>query len=299
MSNTLRAYLLLTFTALLWSGNFIVARAAHDDIGPLTLSAARWVLVCLMLLPWTIYQLRRHPLSKAQLWRVFIMALLGVTGYNTFVYIGLQYTSAPNGVLFNSTIPFWVLFAQWAILKRPLSGKDVVGLVLSLIGVAILVSQGQLSQLTDLTFSPGDIWIVMAAIGWGFYTALLPHWKPPQLDILSFLGVLSLMGVGFILVARWVDPFQEPALTYSISMWSAMTYVSICATILAWFCYIQGVHLIGAEIGGQSIHLMPVFVAILAYFFLGETLQVYHYVGAGFIVAGLIASNRLTIFQRS
>lgn len=294
-----RALLLLIITALLWSGNFVVARATNAAIGPLTLSLSRWFIVTILLLPWVIIRLRQKPLHASQYLRVFIMAVLGVSCYNTFVYIGLQYTSASNGVLFNSTIPFWVLIVQWICFKRPFAWQDMFGLLLSLFGVIILVSHGQWARLMSLEFSHGDIWIIIAAICWGGYTALLPHWRPSQLDVMSYLGLLALMGVGFIFIARVINPFEEPMIQFTTENIASVLYVSIFATIIAWMCFMQGVQIIGAQIGGQSIHLMPVFVAILAFTFLGESLEWYHYLGAGFIFLGLMASNRLTIIKRA
>ena len=288
----MRAAIFLVLTSLLWSGNFVISRATNADIGPLTLSTARWCVVALLLLPWTIHRLRLAKLTLLQYLKISLMAVLAVSCYNTFVYIGLQYTTAPNGVLFNSTIPFWVLLVGAIFLNKKLSRNDIIGMLLSLLGVIILVTHGHWKNILALEFSKGDLWIITAACCWGIYTAMLPLWRPPQLDVLSYLGILACIGVIFIAMLRWFNPYQEASLVWSLQNILVILYVSIFASIVAWVMFIQGVKAVGPEIGGQTIHLMPVFVAVLAYIFLDEKLYSYHYIGAAFIFLGLICTNR-------
>jgi drug/metabolite transporter (DMT)-like permease len=287
----MRAALFLVLTSLLWSGNFVISRATNADIGPLTLSTARWCVVAALLLPWTIYKLKLAKLTLLQYLKIALMAILAVSCYNTFVYIGLQYTTAPNGVLFNSTIPFWVLLVGATFLGKKLSKNDIIGMLLSLLGVVILVTHGHWKNILALDFSKGDLWIIAAASCWGTYTAMLPRWRPAELDVLSYLGILASIGVLFIAILRWFNPYQEPALVWSMQNILVILYVSIFASIVAWVMFIQGVKAVGPEIGGQTIHLMPVFVAVLAYIFLDEKLYRYHYIGATFILLGLICTN--------
>ena len=292
-----RAYLFLIATTLLWSGNFVVGRATHTSIGPLTLSTGRWLLVVILLSPWIYTALFKKKLTAQQWLRMSIMAVIGVSCYNTLIYIGLLYTPAPNGVLYNSTIPFFIIAINWFIFKKSIKAGEFTGILLSLIGVSVLISQGNLQAITGLEFSQGDVWILTAAMLWGFYTCLLPHWRPEHLSGIEFLSVLSLIGCLPILMARLLNPFDEAALEFTPQTIIAINYVAIAASILAWLFYNEAVKLIGPEKAGQSIHLMPVFVAILAYGFLNETLHQYHFIGAGFILLGLIVANKLSLFK--
>ncbi len=292
-----RAYFYLILTNLLWSGNFIVGRATHASIGPLTLSTGRWSLVALLLTPWLFKVISERKLNGHEWFRLSVMAIIAVGIYNTFIYIGLQYTAAPNGVLYNSTIPFYIILLNWLIFSQKLGIREFFGILLSALGVIFLVSKGQTSTLLNLEFSQGDIWIIIATFCWGLYTAFLPHWRPQQLSGLEFLSVLAMIGIIPLIFARLINPFSEPAFDWTSLNIIAVIYVAVAASILAWFCFNEGVKLIGPEKAGQSIHLMPVFVSIMAYFFLGEKLYGYHLIGAGLILAGLLVANKLSLFK--
>ena len=292
-----RAYLYLLLTNLFWSGNFIIGRATHTSNGPLTLSTGRWLLVAILLSPWLIKVITAKKLDRGEWISLSFMAVIAVGIYNTFIYIGLQYTAAPNGVLYNSTIPFYIILLNWLLFNQKLGLREFIGIVLSALGVVFLVSKGRAETLLNLEFSQGDIWIIIATICWGLYTALLPRWRPQQLSGLEFLSVLAAIGVIPLTFARAINPFTEPAFDWASQTIIAVIYVAVAASILAWFCFNEGVKLIGSEKAGQSIHLMPVFVSIMAYFFLDEKLYSYHLIGAGLILAGLLVANKLSLFN--
>ena len=292
-----RAYLYLIAAPLLWSGNFVIGRATHASIGPLTLASGRWLVVLILLSPWVFKALRRKHLTALQWSKLCLLAFVGVSLYNTLIYIGLQYTAAPNGVIFNSTIPFYIIAINWVVFRQSLNLRELCGIVLSIIGVFILISKGELNTLLNLDFSKGDLWIITAALCWGLYTALLPRWRPKAFSALEFLSLLSLLGVIPIILVRIVNPFDEAAFQWTTQNIIAVIYTAIAASILAWFCFNEAVKLISSEIAGQSIHLMPVFVAIGAFIFLNETLFTYHLIGAAFIFLGLIIANKLVLFR--
>jgi len=293
-----RAYIYLLLTNLFWSGNFIVGRATHASIGPLTLSCGRWLLVALLLSPWLFKVISQGKLNSTQWLKVAFMAVIATGIYNTFIYIGLQYTAAPNGVLYNSTIPFYIILINWLIFSQKFGSREFFGILLSAIGVVFLISKGHLSTLLSLEFSQGDVWIIIATFMWGLYTALLPHWRPKQLSGLEFLSVLAGIGIIPLIIARTINPFNESAFSWTGENTIAVIYVAVAASIAAWYCFNEGVKLIGPEKAGQSIHLMPMFVAIMAYFFLKETLHSYHLIGAGLIFSGLLVANKLSLFKR-
>ena len=292
-----RAYLYLLLTNLFWSGNFIVGRATHASIGPLTLSSGRWLLVAALLSPFAFKVVSEKKLNPSEWLKLSFMAFIAVGIYNTFIYIGLQYTAAPNGVLYNSTIPFYIILINWLIFKQKLGTRELIGILLSATGVILLVSKGQVTSLFNLKFSQGDLWIITATSMWGLYTALLPHWRPKQLSGLEFLSILAAIGIIPLLLARTINPFDENAFSWTGQNVIAVIYVGVAASMLAWFCFNEGVKLIGPEKAGQSIHLMPLFVSIMAYFFLDEKLHSYHFIGAGLILAGLLTANKLALFK--
>ena len=107
-------YLLLVLTTLFWSGNFVLARLVRLDVPPIGLSFWRWALAGLLLLPFVWREMRlAWPLVRRHLGLVLLLSLLSVTQFNTFVYLGLQTTTASNGVLLQSAIPLSIILLSW------------------------------------------------------------------------------------------------------------------------------------------------------------------------------------------
>ena len=137
------AYLLIA-TAL-WAGNAIAGRLLVGSVSPITLSAARWGLAALLLLPfgWRVFK------PQSPLWqnkkRFVLLGLFGVGSYNVLLYLALQTSSAINVTLIGASMPIWMLFigAVWYQVKPSL--LQLLGAVVSLIGVAIVLTRGELS----------------------------------------------------------------------------------------------------------------------------------------------------------
>jgi len=163
-------YLLLTLASLFWAGNWVVGRAMRNDIPPVAMGFWRWVVALLILLPFAAPELKRN-------WRVvranwFTLALLGGLGamlFNTMIYVGLQYTAATNGVLFNSVTPILIILMSWLAFRERLGPWQTMGVVLSLAGVAVIVARGEPQILAALKFNRGDLWLISAMFLWAYF----------------------------------------------------------------------------------------------------------------------------------
>jgi len=150
-------YLLLTLTALFWSGNMVLGRGIRADVPPMALAFWRWAIALALVLPLALPHFKTQwPLLKAG-WRpVLILGLIGVGGYNTFAYIALQYTSATNAVLLNSFIPVATIAISWAFLGKHLRRLEGIGVIISLCGAMTIVARGDLNVLAHLNLNLGD-----------------------------------------------------------------------------------------------------------------------------------------------
>lgn len=284
-------YLLLTLTALFWSGNFIVARAVHADVPPLGLVFWRWLGALVVVLPfawgplmadWPV--IRRH-------WRIVLaLAVIGVASFNTLVYLGLQTTTALNAVLLQSAIPICIFVFAFVLFGDTVRPLQALGIALSLTGIGAILARGDLSTIRGLAFNRGDLLVFAAVVCWAIYSVLLR--KRPALHPLSFLTVtIAVSVVGLAPLYAWeisagrVTHFDRPTLL-------AVGYIAIFPSVLAYLFYNRGVDLIGANRAGTFIHLMPLFGSIMAILFLGESFQLYHAVGIALILGGLTLAAR-------
>ncbi len=280
-------YLLLILTTLFWAGNFVLARAIHLDMQPFTLAFLRWVLALLIIAPWWLPRAwRLRQVLKDNLPILFLQGFLGVACFNTLVYFGVQYTQASNAMLMQSAVPLMILLLGALMFGERASGRQWLGVILSLAGVMVLISRGQLEVLTGFAFNEGDLWIFLAMLSWSFYTISL-RWRPAGLDGLTFFGFSVLVGVLVLFpLMLWeqgghlVIPSTEPFLL-------TVLYMAIFPSILSFLFWNLGVERLGAATAGLFIHLMPMFGLLLATVFLGERLGLYHLVGILLIFTGL------------
>ncbi len=288
----LRAYGYLVVAALFWSGNVVLARAFSADLPPVALSYWRWMLawICLMPFCWRHIWTQKELIAK-NFWKLAILSLLSIGCYNLTVYTGLQTTTAMNSVLITSSSPLMILLISRVFFRSALGKYEVIGIIVSFIGASFIISQGDLAHLQNLAQHTGDLWIGLATLFWSVYSLLLPRWKPQSLNPTAFLGTIISIGVIFVGMLYWTNLFQEPEVNWDLTKASVILYVAIFPATLGYLCWNEGVRLIGPQMAGQFIHLMPVFGVLLAMIFLGESFQIYHWIGSSFIALGIILSH--------
>lgn len=282
----------LGLPTLFWAGNFIVARAARGEVPPFALAFARWGIAVLLLLPFAWAAIRRDGAwYRANWFTVFWIAVPGVTGFNTLVYLGLQYTTATNGMLLNSTIPVLILLLGALFWGRPISRWQGLGLAISTLGVACVILHGEPARLLRLEFSRGDLIIFVAMVCWAIYTLGLTL-IPPQINRIGLLTVQA--GITVVLLAPFLlwEIASGRVPSFSPGAVAAMAYVGIVPSVLATLLYMKSVTLAGPARTGQFIHLLPVYGAILSMIFLGEALQPYHAAGFALILGGIVLAGR-------
>lgn len=264
----------------------------HEVIPPVSLAFWRWTLATLIVVPFVWKRLRANwPLLRAHFGRMTVLALLGVTGFNTLVYIGLQSTTATSSVLVQSTMPVQILVLNAVLFGVAISARELFSILLSLSGVVLIISAGQPQNLLTGDWNTGDLWILAAALVWATYSVLL-RWRPAGLDAGAFLGFILLVGWVALLPLYAMETAAGATLTWNLPVVLTVLYVAIFPSALAYVFWNRGVAAIGANAAGHFIHLMPVLGTALAMLFLGEIFRWYHGVGALMVGAAIAATWR-------
>jgi drug/metabolite transporter (DMT)-like permease len=285
-------FLLLTLTTLFWAGNFVMGRAVKSSIPPISLAFWRWTLALVILIPFAIPHIRTQwPLLKQNRRLLSVYGVLGVTCFNTFVYIGLHSTTATNALLLNSVIPIMIVLLSHLLADTPVSPRQAFGIAISLTGVLTIVCRANPDVILTLQINSGDIWILLAAASWALYTFLLRQ-RPADLHPLSFLT--SVMAVGLIpLSALYVWEFsQGNCFVLNIANIASILYAAIFPSVLAFIFWNQAVREVGPNRAGIFLYLMPVFGAILSAVFLGESIRAFHLIGMALIFTGIHLTTR-------
>ncbi|UCV04925.1 DMT family transporter [Dechloromonas denitrificans] len=280
-------YLLLTLTALFWSGNMVIGRGVRADVPPMALAFWRWAIAFLLILPLALPHLKSQwPLLKKGWPPILILGLVGVGGYNTFAYIALQYTSATNAVLLNSFIPVATIAISWAFLGKHLRRLEAIGVVVSLCGVMTIVARGDFNVLTHLNLNLGDAWMLGAVLIWAIYTVGLA-WRPAGVHPMLMLAAMTLVGLAALFPAYLWEIGQGRQINVNLGSLASLAYIGIFPSFLGYIFYNRGVGEVGANKGSLFIHLMPVFGTLLSVIFLHEIPFWYHYLGIALIFAGI------------
>jgi drug/metabolite transporter (DMT)-like permease len=285
-------YLLLTLTSLFWAANWVVGRAMRNDIPPVAMGFWRWAIALLILLPFTAPELRRNWAVVRAHWRTLtLLGLLGAVIFNTLIYVGLQYTAATNGVLFNSISPILIILLSWVILRERVSGLQACGVLLSLGGVLAIVARGEFATLAAFHFNRGDMWLIAAMFLWAMYTIVLRR-RPSELSAMGFLAAMLLLSLPFLLPFYLWEYSDRGGFALTPATLAALAYYGTVPSIVAYLFWNRGVAQVGPNRAGLFVHLMPVFGALLSGIFLDEKLVAYHYTGASLIFGGIWLTTR-------
>jgi len=285
-----RPRLLLSLCALFWAGNFVLGRAMHETIPPIGLAFWRWAGACALVLPFVWRPLvREWPLLRASFGRMLLLALLGVSGFNTLVYLGLQTTTATNSVLIQSTMPVQILLLNWLLFRAPVSGRELLSILLSLAGVVLIITAGQPGRIYEGDWNRGQLWVLGAAMIWALYSVLL-RWRPADLDPRAFLGFTLLAGWLALLPVYLFEHASGQTVSWNLPTLLTLAYVAIFPSALAYIFWNRGVAMVGANAAGHFIHLMPVFGALMAVLLLGEVFGWHHAAGATLVAAAILST---------
>lgn len=287
----MKYYIFLVLAVLFWSGNFIFARMVSSSIEPMELSFFRWFFVLVLFAPYILFNSKRlYSALKKDSLILILLGALGIAGFNTFLYYGLETTSATNALLINSGTPIFIIVLSSLILRTHITLVQFFGVVLSTLGVIYLILKGNVDSLSSLEFSNGDLWVVVSSISWALYSIFL-KFKPKDISIFDFFSLTLIFGV---LILYLVFIYQGYSFDLSFvendEVVYSLAYMVIFPSILSYYFWNSATVGIGANKAGQFTHLMPIFGSVLAFFFLGERLESYHLMGMVLIAIGIYLS---------
>ncbi len=280
-------YLLMLLPMLFWAGNAIVGRASVGEIPPLALSFWRWVVALIILLPFGLPRvMAARAAIRARLGVLSVLAITSVAAYNTLLYLALQTTSAINAILVAAALPIIIVILSWLWLGEAIGAKRGVGVLVSLVGVLVVIARGDPAMLAAFRLQAGDAWMLLAVLSWAVYSVLLRR-HPTGIDPVALLTVLVALGVVFIFPFYLWELSQGQFWHPTVETVAIVAYVGIFPSVLAYYFWNEGVAALGANTAGQYTYLMPVFTAILAVIFLGESFRWFHAAGLGLIFFGI------------
>jgi drug/metabolite transporter (DMT)-like permease len=285
----------LTLSTVLWAGNAIAGRLLVGSISPITLSAVRWGLAALMLLPlgWRVFR------SGSALWqnrrRFLLLGLLGVGSYNVLLYLALQTSTAINVTLIGASMPIWMLFIGAVFYNVRPTFLQMFGAVVSLVGVVVVLTRGEPASLLSMRVVMGDLLIMLATILWAFYSWMISRpgqSTERQWPWAEFLMAQVMVGLMWTMLFDGMEIATGNAFIH-LSYWTGalIVFVAIGPSLIAYRCWGMGVNGAGPTVAAFFANLIPLFTALFSAALLGDPPQLFHGLAFALIVIGILVSS--------
>ena len=282
------AWMVLVATLMLWSGNWIVARAVREEIAPGIATVGRLIIVLAILAPFALNSLRHklRTLARRDWW---ILAALGFTGGGLHLglqWLGLHYTTATSGVLYLSMSPIFILVMA-APLGERIGPRQWAGVAISFCGVYLIATQGRPAV---PSFNVGDMMALASMMMWAGYTVLL-RMRRDSLNTIELLVMVCAFGLAFMLPWVAFDIFSQAKVELTPAGTLGVLYSAIGSLLLAYAGWSYVVRRLGAARAGVTMHLMPAMGVALAALFLREYPRWFHFGGIALILTGVALSS--------
>ena len=285
------AYPLLVATTLAWGLNAVAGKFAVGHISPLLLTHLRWGGAFIAALPFAWPYLKQDwPVIRRHAPLLIAYGAIGFTGFNAALYSALNHTSAINVVIEQAGMPGVIFALNFLLLRETITARQLLGFVITVSGVALIVSGGQLSRLLALDLNRGDALMLVAITCYGGYTAAL-RIKPPM-HWLSFIAVISATAwAGSLPFAGWEFATNTIVWPDAIGL-SVVAFAALVPGLIAQSAFIRGNELIGGNRAGIFLNLVPIFGTLLSVLLLGERLHVFHVVALTLVLGGIALAER-------
>jgi len=285
----------LSLATLLWAGNAIVGRALVGSISPITLSTVRWGLAALMLLPlgWRVFR------PSSALWknkgRFLVLGLLGVGSYNALLYLALQTSTAINVTLIGASMPIWMLLIGAVFYQVKPQLLQLVGALVSLLGVTVVLTRCQPTDILSMQVVMGDLFIMLATIFWAFYSWMIGRpgtSSERQWPWAEFLMAQVMIGLLWTMLFEGLEITAGHAFI-DLNLWTGalILFIALGPSLIAYRCWGLGVSQAGPTIAAFFANLIPLFTALLSAAMLGDPPRLFHGLAFLLIAGGIIISS--------
>jgi len=275
---------LVNLATLTWATNMALGRWLRNDIGPLTLSAARFLIAALVFAA----LLQQRPVEERRLgqdrWLLLGMALSGVAVFAPTLYLGLRFTTAVNATLINGLGPLITGLLAALLIREPMSTRQLTGAIVGLAGVIVLISGGSPAFWQAVRGNVGDLIVLGAVALWGLYS-VLGRQVMRHRSALSATAFSAFLGLPFLLLAAAWEVHTFPV-DVRPQVVLAVLYIGIAPTVIGFLSWNAGVRRLGSSGAMVFYNTLLLYGALLGYLFLGESIGPVHLIGGALIIGG-------------
>lgn len=285
-------YLALLLPPLFWGAAFGSTKHALTELPPLTLSAVRFSLAGLIMAVWVIARKEWQWSRIKQNWLgLFALGLSGAFLYNFFFATGLQYTSSLNAALVVVVNPVITACLAVLFLGESWHWRIGCGVILSLIGVVTVITQGSLEVIIRQSLGQGEAIVAGAMLSWVAYT-IIGKFVNRHVGSLLATTVSTMIGAVLLVLASLREDKWSKVWAISTQTMGEIVFLAVFATIVAFLVFNWGVQQIGATKASAYINLMPVNAMWVAAILYGEPVLTPQLIGMALILSGVLLTTQ-------
>lgn len=290
-----RPYLVLTLTTLFWGGNVVAGKLAVGHIDPHALMILRWTGALLAVLPFSIAPLRRDWATiRGNLPLLLFYGAVGYATFNVLVYLAAYLASGVNIAIEQVAVNIFVMILNFAVFRTHVRALQLLGVLLTILGVAITATHGDLGRVLTLDVNLGDALVLLACLAYAVYSLTL-RYRP----VTNWLSFLVITFVGAIVASFLFQAFlgggpAQLAVAFGEITWQGWLialYTVFFPSVISQMLYVRGVELIGPNRASLFINLIPFFGTVGSVLVLGESLETSHLIAAALIIVGIVLAE--------
>lgn len=287
-----RVYILLVISMMLWGGTWVAGRVLAQSMHPMSAAFLRFLLASVLLVGMCRKAQGQLPkLSPRHLLSTLFLGATGVFAYSFFFFTGLQTIAAGRAALIVACIPVCISVISAIFYREKFGPGRIIGALTSLIGVSVVIADGNPLSLLSGGISRGDVMILGCVVSWTAYS-LGGRSAMKSLDPLTAVTWSSIFGSLMLLPAAISGGLAGDIAGAQAIDWGCIIYLGALATALSYYWYYQAIAVIGASRSGIFINMVPVFAVIMGFLLLGEPVHWSLLTGGAMVVTGVYLTNR-------
>ncbi len=281
-------YISVILAMTCWALTFVWYKDALLHFMPISLVLSRLVLATVIMFPIMLLTKTFQKPTKQQLPYFFLLAL-----FEPFLYFlgesnGMQYVSITTGAVIISIIPLFAPFTDRIFFKKPIFPANIIGIIVSIIGVVVVVSQSAGGLNASLK---GILWLFLAVAGAVFYSVVV-YKLSKQFNVLTIIGTQNAIGFFYFLPIFFINEFSHfNMIEWSFEVMLPLVELAIFGSVLAFIGFTYAIKHLGISRANVFTNLIPVLTAIFAFFIKDEPISVIKAIGIAVVISGLLLSQ--------
>lgn len=280
---------LLSMSACIWGGMFVVVKIIVDEIHPIQLVWLRYLIAIIFLMIFSLLRREKWHWNWSDLRLIFLIGLIGNTISIVAQETGTWLSSAQTGAVITSATPTFMLIFAWLILKEKMTSVKIISVIMATLGVIMIVGL----HLSGNYILYGVLSLIVAALTWALMSVLVKkvnHYSSLQTTIIS-----TMVAIVCLTPIIMLNPSALGNINFlNIKVILCLFYLGVISTAMAFVMWNQGLKLVNASSSGLFFLLQPIVGTLLGWLLLGENISISFIVGTILIIGSVWFSIKFT-----